>query len=122
MDKRIFETLEPVRRRQRGLLILRSAALGLFASSLAGIALGVWRWKGAGQVPLAWSLAVLAAGPVLGALIGLARGRGWGAAASAVDARYLLKDRVVTALDFLRRSHSTPFHELQVADTEQHLE
>jgi hypothetical protein len=41
MDKRIFETLEPVRRRQFGLLTLRWAALGLFGSSLAGIALGV---------------------------------------------------------------------------------
>jgi hypothetical protein len=121
MDKRIFETLGPVRRRQRGLLTLQGAALGLLTSSLAGIALGLWRWNGTGQVHLAWSLGLLAAGPLLGALVGLLRGKGWGTAASAIDARYQLKDRVVTALDFLRRPAGTALHELQVADAEQHL-
>ncbi|MEJ7637677.1 MAG: hypothetical protein WKF75_06720 [Singulisphaera sp.] len=100
MDKRIIETLEPICRRQRALLVLRWSALGLFASSILGIALGGWRWGGPGQVPLSWSIWLMASGPLVGAIIGLARGRGYGQAASAVDSRYNLKDRVVTALDF----------------------
>ena len=121
MDKRIIETLEPVCRRQRALLVLRWSASGLFASSIAGIVLGGWRWGGSGQFPLSWSAWLLASGPLVGAIIGLARGRGYGQAASAVDSRYNLKDRVVTALDFGRRAESTPMHELQRADAEEHL-
>jgi hypothetical protein len=72
-------------------------------------------------VPALWSLALMASGPLLGAVVGLLRGRGWAQAASAVDARYRLKDRVVTALDFVRRPEATSLHELQLADTEEHL-
>jgi hypothetical protein len=123
MHTRIFAAIEPVRRRQRELTLIRWAALGLLASSLAGIALGVWRWVGppASQVAVPWLVALLASGPLAGALLGLARGRGWGRAAAAVDARYGLKDRTVTAVDFVQRPGSTPLHELQVDDAEQHL-
>ena len=121
MNKRIIETLEPVCRRQRALLVLRWSASGLLMSSVAGIALGGWRWGGTGQVSPSWSTWLLAIGPILGAIIGLARGRGYGRAASAIDTRYGLKDRVVTALDFGRRAEPTPLHELQLADAEEHL-
>lgn len=122
MGKRIFETLEPVRRRQRGLTVLRGAVAGLFASSLAGVALGAWSLGQGGRIAPAWALALLASGPALGALAGLVRGRGWGHAAAAVDARYGLKDRAVTALDFVDRPQATSLHELQLADAEQHLQ
>ena len=48
MSERILEKLEPVRRRQLGLEILRFAAVGLLAGSLVGVGLGVLRWQGAG--------------------------------------------------------------------------
>lgn len=122
MNARIFATLEPVRRRQLGLRALRWSVLGLLASSLAGIALGVWRWEGAALVPAAWSLAVLASGPLLGLVASLIGRRSLGAAAAAVDARFVLKDRVVTALDFVGRGQTSAVHELQVADAEAHLD
>ena len=97
------------RRRQRAAQrTLRRSGLGLLASSLAGIALGVWRGEGSGQVPLRLVARDPGGGSAAGALLGLFRVRGWGYAASAVDARYPLKDRVITALDFLRRPEATP--------------
>jgi hypothetical protein len=121
METRIFETLEPVRRRQRRVLILRSAALGLLVSSVAGVALGVWRWLGAGSISPYVTLSLLAAGPLAGGIVAAIRGRGWSHAASAVDARYHLKDRTVTAVDFVGRDQATTLHELQLADAEEHL-
>ena len=69
-----------------------------------------------------WAAAILVAGPALGAVLALVRGRSWRIAAAAVDAQYQLKDRAVSAVDFIRRGKSTPMHQLQVADAEQHLE
>ena len=122
MSDRILEKLEPVRRRQLGLEVLRYGALGLLASSLLGVVLGVWRWQGAGTAA-AWSIWALAllAGPVLGATVGLLRGWSSRATAAAVDQQYGLKDRVLSAVDFIRREQSTALHTLQVADAEQHL-
>jgi hypothetical protein len=128
MSDRIFEKLEPVRRRQWLLEIVRLSAIGLLAGSLVALVLGVWRWQMAGQgaadtVAFAsWALAILAAGPVLGGLFALIRGASSRTAARAVDTEYGLKDRAVSAIDFLRRGRCTPMHELQVADAEQHLE
>jgi hypothetical protein len=123
MGERILAELEPVRRRQLGLEVLRFAAMGLLAGSLVGIGLGVLRWQGPGvDRATTWAaLAVVLAGPVLGAVIGLARGRSARSAAAAVDAHYDLKDRAVSAVEFVGRTQSTPVHALQLADAEQHL-
>ncbi|MFI5460226.1 MAG: hypothetical protein ACHRXM_32820 [Isosphaerales bacterium] len=124
MSDRILERLEPVRRRQLGLEVLRFAGIGLLAGSLLGVGLGVWRWQGAGG-GAAWAvyaLAILMAGPAIGAMVGLARGRSFRLAAAMVDRTCQLKDRAVTAVDFIRRGQPTPLHELQVADAERHLD
>jgi hypothetical protein len=128
MRDRILEKLEPVRRRQWKLEIVRYSAMGLLAGSLLALGLGVWRWQATGQgvagtaAIVLWAVAILAAGPALGALVALIRGGSLRAAAAAVDAQYQLKDRAISAIDFLRRGQSTPLHQLQVADAEQHLE
>ena len=107
MSERILEKLEPVRQRQLVLEILRYAARGLLASSFLAVGLGVWRWQTAGAMGAAalWSLAagILLAGPVSGALIALVRGRSSRVAAAAVDREYGLKERAVSAVDFIRR-------------------
>jgi hypothetical protein len=121
MQGRIFQGLDPVRRRQKSLLILRAAVLGLLASSVAGIGLGLWRWLTGGSVSPQTALLILAAGPVLGALVGLVWKHGWHGAALAVDDHYHLKDRSATALDFVRRASSSALHQLQVSDAEEHL-
>jgi hypothetical protein len=125
MSDRILEKLEPVRRRQLGLEALRYAAMGLLTSSLLGVGLGVWRWQRAGAAAGAswslWALTILVAGPVLGAIVGLVRGRSAQVAAAAVDQQYGLKDRVLSAIDFIRRGQPTALHALQVADAEKHI-
>ena len=74
MSDRILEKLEPVRRRQWTLEIVRFSAMGLLAGSLVALVLGVWRWQATGQgaagtaAIVSWALAILAAGPVLGGL------------------------------------------------------
>lgn len=121
MRERVYQGLGPVRRRQKGLFVLWAAGLGLFASSLAGIVLGVWRWRtGQAVTPLA-AVEVLLAGPALAALLALVWPKGWHRAATAVDRHYRLKDRSATALDFLRRSDPSALHELQVDDAAEHL-
>jgi len=126
MSERILEKLEPVRRRQLQLEIVRYSAMGLLPGSLLAVGLGVWRWQGTGSISTGmialWALALLLAGPALGALVGLVRGRSWRIAAAAVDAQYQLKDRAVSAVDFIRRGKTTAVHQLQLADAEQHLE
>ena len=53
MSERILESLEPVRRRQLGLEILRCSAIGLLAGSLAGVIRALLRWQGSGAAPAA---------------------------------------------------------------------
>ena len=121
MSGRIYCELGPVRRRQRALALLRSAAWGLLAGALAGIAAGIWQRLAGVPVSPALAGSIIGAGPLLGLLVGLTRGRGWHQAAAAVDAHYRLKDRTATALEFLSRPEATPIHELQVQDAVEHL-
>ena len=51
-------------------------------------------------------LAILLAGPALGAIVGLVRGRSARLAAAAVDHQYGLKDRALSAVDFIRRGQA----------------
>jgi hypothetical protein len=126
MSDRILEKLEPVRRRQLGLEVLRFTVMGLLAGSIVGVGIGVWRWQGASPAGIAgwtlWAVAIALAGPVLGAIVGLVRGRTARVAAAAVDQRYGLKDRALSAIDFIKRGQPTALHALQIADAEQHLD
>jgi hypothetical protein len=126
MSERILEKLEPVRRRQLGLEVMRSAAFGLLASSLVGVGLGLVRWQGAGVTGASrwwlWATLIAVAGPALGAIVGLARGRSARLAAAAVDRQYGLKDRALSAVDFIRRGKSSSLFALQVADAEEHMD
>jgi hypothetical protein len=112
----IYKELTPVRQRQQRLSALRLAVGGLLAGSLVGIGLGLGKWL-AGWTIAPWlAAAVLLAGPVLGAALGWLRRRSWEEAAGAVDAHFELKDRVVTALQFMTNPDPTGYHEMQVRD------
>jgi hypothetical protein len=121
MRESIYAALSPIRGRQQWLFALRSAVVGLGVAAAVGLALGVARLAFGMDTP-AWArAAVLAAGPVLGLLAGLALRRNWHAAGEAVDAHYGLKDRAVTALAFAQQPAATEFQELQMADALAHL-
>src|SRR5207244_5327396 len=99
---------------------VRGAAYGLLAGSVAGIAVALTQWGVSGTVSW-WVAAVIAAGPVLGLLVGLTWRRPWERAAAAVDGHYQLKDRSATALDFLAKADTGDMHKLQIADALSHL-
>ena len=119
-DRGITQFLAPVRSRQRVGRAGRCAAWGLVPAALAAAALGGLKLAGALAIGPAAILAVLAAGPVLGALAGLLWPASWGRAAAAVDNHYGLKDRAATALTLSDRGE-TPWAALQKADAAQHL-
>jgi hypothetical protein len=121
MGERILDTLEPVRRRQLGIEVIRASAIGLLVGSLLAMVAGILRWQNAGPAAAIWAGVFFMAGPLIGALFGLLRGRSIHLAAATVDRCYNLKDRATTAVDFIRRGQPTPLHELQVADAQAHL-
>lgn len=121
MERAIYARLALVRRRQQALFVLWLAAQGLLLGALAGVVLAAGRWLAGWSVAPLVIAAVLIAGPVTGALVGLLLRRSWHSAARAVDAHYRLKDRAVTALAFLSKPARTPLDDLQVEDAARHL-
>ena len=121
MRNRIHGALEPVRRRQLGLLLMRSAGWGLIAGSVGGVYLGVVRLLGrpVSPVPAVLFLVVV---PALAVVIGALRGRSYRGAAAAIDSHYRLKDRSTTALDFVAKVEPTALHSLQIEDAQAHLD
>src|SRR5579863_2251959 len=121
MARPVCDQLAPVRLRQRWVYAAQSAAWGLTAASVVAIGLEVVRgfeWATVSTTAV-WS--VLAAGPVFAGMIGLLSRHSWQAAAIAVDTHYRLKDRVLTALAFIRKPGPQAWSELQVADALAHL-
>jgi hypothetical protein len=121
MGEGILETLEPVRRRQLGNEVVRASAIGLLAGSLLALVAGILRWQNPGSAAVIWAGVFFLAGPLIGALLGLLRGRSIRLVAATVDRCYGLKDRATTAVDFIRRGEPTALHVLQVADAQEHL-
>lgn len=120
MEARLLKLLAPVRRRLGIARGERWATAGLAASAVAGLALGTWRVANGASLPW-WSLAALALIPAGSFFFGLMTQRSWTHAASAVDQTYQLKDRIGTALDFLRRPDAGPLHRLEIRDAAQYL-
>jgi hypothetical protein len=118
----IFSQLRPVRRRLTWRGVLRGTVLGLLVGAAVGLVLGAGRWLAGWSVSTGWVAALLATGPLLGALAGLVRRRGWHETAAAIDACYQLKDRAVTALEFVAVSRRTALQELQIQDAAHFLD
>jgi len=122
MGKAIQVRLDPVRRRQQQLRALTCAAVGFFASAAALVVLMLVRWLAGWQPPAVLSLGLALAGPALGYLAGAFWTLDWRDAATAVDAHYGFKDRILTALDFLGKPNATKVHRLAVDDALNHLD
>lgn len=119
MREAIRAALQRVRFRQQALFALRCAVVGLIGGAVAtAVAWGV------GQVVnVSWLVGagLLAAGPVVGLLVGFALRRSWHAAAVAVDGHYGLKDRTVTALAFAEQPQPSELQSLQISEAMSHL-
>jgi hypothetical protein len=117
----LHKLLGPIRTRQRWLSILRVCVVGLVVSAALAFVLGLGRFL-AGWSISPWAIGLLlVAGVLPGLIVGLLRRRDWSEAAVAVDRHYDLKDRTLTALEFVAQPRKTVLHELQVDDTVQFL-
>lgn len=121
MKHPIFAALTPILERKQMLFAVRCMAIGLVFSAVIGLLLGVGRLMLA--LDLSWGarLGVLAAGPALGFIFGWIWRRGYHEAAVAVDQRYDLKDRTVTALAFANKPTPSDLQSLQISDAMGHL-
>ncbi|NOX53735.1 MAG: hypothetical protein GXP27_04735, partial [Planctomycetes bacterium] len=122
MDRTAFRNVIRVYWRQRCQSALRAAFWGLLAGAVAGIGAGLWRLLAEPSFPINAAVALLAAGPLVGALVGLLWPHDWLRAARAIDISYNLKDRTVTALEFVNRRDGSLWHWLQLRDATEHLQ
>ena len=126
MIEALRSRLQPVQRRQVWQTIAVWVVGGLLLGAVIGLGCGVARlvtqWADGGG----FTVASLAAGPIIGAvaaLVWLLPRPNWIAAARAVDRHYQLKDRTESALAFGRKqvaSDKQAFAELQLADAMSH--
>jgi hypothetical protein len=122
MKGSLYAALRPVRNRQRTAFLIRTGFGGLILGSIVAIVIS------GGRFVFGWPLDPLAvaSGILLGALLGAAAGwlwrRPWREAAAAVDSHFRLKDRALTALEFLERTDRAELHDLQIADAVDHLQ
>lgn len=121
MSSWIPSRLAPVRRRFRQAASLRGLVTGVLLAALGGIGLGILRLLGVGIPPLGPTVGLLLGIPALAALWGFLRRPDWQSVAAAVDRRYGLKDRTVSAVEFDGRVDSSPLLVLQLDDAERHL-
>jgi hypothetical protein len=123
MRQRIVNALAPIRKRQAAARLVKWTTYGLLAGSLAAIAVGCVRLAAGVPALSFWGLGLIVAGPIVAALASLLRAVRPNEAALAVDRGYNLKDRTLTAVEFeTRTAGSTPVHELQLSDAEEHLQ
>jgi len=116
MMEHIRESVKSVRKRQQHQWIWQCVCKGLVFSGLVGCLLAIARVASDGQVPLAWIIATLIAGPILGWMWSLVTSRKEAMAAAQIDQSCDLKDRISTALSFSSRKQTDALHQLQIED------
>ena len=122
MRDMLLQTLMPIRRRQRLMLVLQYGTAGLLLGAIAAAILATGRlleWWTVSSITIGASVGV---GLMLGFVVGLVVRRGWQQAASVVDTHYQFKDRSATALEFTRVTEPTTLQSLQIADALTHLQ
>lgn len=116
MSDQIYSALAPVRQRQRFLFALQCLGRGALVSAGVGLIWGLGRILAQWPTPIEGIITLLVAGPVVGFITGWFWPRSWQSAAAAVDTHARLKDRAISALDFLHKP-SCPITELQLEET-----
>lgn len=116
----IRQTLDSVRRRLRWCHIVRGSAVGFAVGAAAGAGLAIARVL-VPDLSLWLPVAAMAAGGLIGGVVGGLRRAPLATAASVIDSYYGLKDRALTALQFERAPEEDPVRQLQLQDAERHL-
>lgn len=120
-DHPLLNQLSPVRNRQRQLFLMTSMTWGLLGGSLAAVIAATLRLTGQ-TISIQTAGWLVLAGLLTGVCGGLIKRLGWHDAAAAVDTRYELKDRTITALEFSQQSDADEIRRLQVSDASAHLQ
>ena len=113
--------LEAVRGRQRRVLVGQALAWGFIAGAASSLALLLAYWRLQSVYLLAAAGVFLLGAPLAATAIGAFRRLTWREAACAVDSHYVLKDRVLSALEFSTATEPTPFQAALVRDAMRHL-
>ncbi|MCC6360297.1 MAG: hypothetical protein IT450_16260 [Phycisphaerales bacterium] len=122
MPDTLLATLTRIHRRLTLSAVLFYASCGLLLAAIAAALLGVNQLlTNRAAPPWVWG-SLFAAGPLLGAIIGRVSRRDLKAAAAVADGRAHLKDRTVSALEFLSAHRDRPLEALQIEDAAAHLE
>ena len=122
---RVQQCVREVRVRQQQEWLWQCVSTGMIAGGCLACVAGCLRLTSAGLIWWGWILALLCAGPVVGAGFTLWRSCTLRGAATAIDRSCGLKDRIVTAIGFLTVPDSdelSPVQRLQVANADEHLE
>lgn len=121
MLRDVRHRLRPVRRRLQRVRLLHAARVGLAIGAISGIiAALLWR---SGLLAAWWpAVAAAPAAALLATLVQALLRPSWHAAAAAVDVRYQLKDRAVTALGFAADLRDDPLRRMQVVETLERLQ
>lgn len=119
--KRIRESVKAVHQRRQQQWMWQCVSRGLVASGVVGCLIGIARLACEGSFPILWVAGSLAAGPILGFLYSLLRPCRIQQAAVEIDQSCGLKDRVVTAIDFLDKQADSPIRQLQIEDAESRI-
>ncbi|MAG57346.1 MAG: hypothetical protein CMJ83_13720 [Planctomycetes bacterium] len=117
----LLKHLNPVQRRQQIGSAVRSLLWGTLAASVVVVVLALLSLLGAISIGTGTAAMLIAGGSILGGIAALLRPGGLDAAARAVDDAYHLKDRTVSALEFVRQREGQPLAALQIADATRHL-
>lgn len=133
MKSEILSVLAAVRRRQQWMSALRVLCFGVLGGAAAAFIVGTvhftmaigraafGKWvHTADVIPTEWGFGLLAAGAIAGVGLALFRRGRWETAAIAVDGHYRLKDRTISALEFLDKDGDA-LRELQIDDAARHL-
>ena len=121
MKSEILTFLTPVRGRLRAQSVVALLGTGAVIGGMLCMLMALGRAASGFSVANSALVAVFFACVGGAAVIGFVLKRSWHEAAAAVDHHYQLKDRTVTALEFMNQPTTTPLQRLQVQDATSHL-
>jgi hypothetical protein len=122
MQKEIQNKLEPLCRREHLVQMLGRCAIGVLVGASLATLLGAVAILSGSSVMRIGAVVCLLAGASVGVAAAVLIRKDWAAAARAVDARFALADRTLTALACAEATPARPVDQLQLRDALAHLQ
>lgn len=122
MKEQFFNRLASVKSRQQWMMVLKTSSIGLLISGVIAFQVALRLRQIDHPNAVSTPLLILLAGVLIGFAVGMIRRVSWQSTATAIDGHYGLKDRVLSALQFLTGEKKSAVHQLQEADAISHLD